>query len=480
MVFKDYVLSPAMRRHMSWGVVGTTTVSTGGTTGICLLVLVWCSLMQSLRAADVIHGNFIMSDFGGLGTGTASTWRGYVISFKGETTVTALRGGATSDAFELAIFSISSNNMNTAFVQTSEVVVKAPVGRGGTVLLNDPIKLTPYQYYFIAQGRTSDQGIGQHYTAGGGYSTQDLKDSFSCIYSWGPMSIGFTYVLASEYEHRKAIDIPGASFNGINSVAPDLGLVAKGPLSCMCEAHESYEFTGVGDVECSPCPNGKVPSDDQIECEDCEHYEIAREDKECSACPNGTIPSVDQGACISCKVYEFAATQDSVCTACPNGTIPSDDQGGCIPCKVYEFSTTQDNVCTACPNGTIPSDDQGTCIRCKAYEIATQYDDECKLCPNGAVPDATRSACQLCPPGTLSLQNHTQCEECSPGYYTDKEGSSACTPCSKHSYQRWFGQSSCIWCSPGTYQLQTGQTKCMHWMEVDGLIPLQRPNRRVI
>lgn len=465
-------------------------------------------LMVPLRAAKGIERSFVLSEFGGHDGQSRNWWRGYKFRVKENITVTALRGGATNAAFELAIFPLEGDSNNE--LKKPMAVVPAPSSEKGGIAPIDSITLSPNKYYFVAQG--SQGSDGSHYRAKE-YRVNDLKRFFRCIGEWEPSNGKDCFLLLDEFSSRLAKDMDGADLMSDGEKEDrniNVGLVAEGPPTCMCKAHEVLDEDA---RECTVCPSGKIPSDDQNGCEDCQDYEIAGEedtecfscpngtiptenqdvcirckayeyattqDSNCTRCPNGTIPNDDQGGCIRCKPYEFATTRDTNCTTCPNGTVPSDDQGDCIHCKAYEFATTKDIKCTACPNGTVPSDDQDSCVRCKAHEIATQYDDVCKVCPNGTAPDDKKSACQLCPRGTYSLQKHTQCKMCRSGYYNDREGSCACAPCKKHSYQPWLGQSSCLWCSRGRYQFQLGQTTCIHWTEINGLIPLQRPKRYAI
>ena len=477
--FSRFFFSRDIHSHMSWNGLVPVVVCYG-----CLLVFLF---FPPETSASIYEASFIVSDFGATDGAHNRYWRGYRFRVKEKTTVTALRGGADSDNYQIAIFPLTG--WGNQELQHPEIVVQAPSERGGTVPLDSPITLSPDTYYYLAQGAT--HASGSQYRVGS-YSVEALKDSFWCIDNWEPTDGENSLIVSTNGE---AENRAGDSIDSTHASKPDIGFIGECYLCPAgeipsddqdeCVKCENYEIAKETDNECSPCPAGAIPSADQNECVQCKMYEIAKvTDDECSPCPAGEIPNDHNDECRKCEDHEIATEADLECSPCPAGEIPNDvpsgDQGGCMPCKVYEFSTTQDVNCAVCPNGTVPSDDQGGCIPCKAYEIATPYDEECKVCPNGTIPDGAKSTCKLCTPGKYALKSYTQCEECVPGYYNEYEGSSFCTPCEKHSYQHRSGQTRCHRCSTGWYQFQSGQTKCIHWKEVKGLLPPQRPKRYVI
>lgn len=243
--------------------------------------------------------DFTLSDISGNDGSGNWNWRGYKFRVKEDATVTALRGGASSDAFELALFPLTGDDNNE--LQAPKVAVLAPSERAGKVPI-DPVILSPNKYYFLAQGR-SKSSVGTHYRASD-YSVSELENSVGFVDEWEPENGHQSFRLTGSYSSEDAKEMAGAVLmddgDKINDL-PDLGLVAAGQPSCMCTAHEILDHEKGG----------------------------------CRVCPNGTIPNEDHDDCITCKAYEIATTLDSECTACPDGTTPDEDQGDCTA-----FSTT--------------------------------------------------------------------------------------------------------------------------------------------
>ena len=249
----------------------------------------------------------------------------------------------------------------------------------------------------------------------------------------------------------------------------------------------SQEPTRTTDLLCSfnvnvtSCRNGTIPTAGEDTCIPCEKYEVSKEvDRECARCPNGTVPNADQSLCMTCKKYEIAKETDTECSVCPNGSIPSANQSTCMPCEKYEIAKETDTECSVCPNGSIPNLHQFLCEICNSTSVASITQSTCTFCGPGSMPNTHQSECLSCVPGKFAALNQASCQECAPGQYSSTNGNSKCLPCAKQSYQRFYGQSGCFFCSVGRYQFDVGRTRCVAWKEVDGLIPMQRPKRRVI
>ena len=395
--------------------------------GFAMMCTLLCVLPVLAATSSNHTRNFTTSDFAPEEGSLRTRWRGYKLRLKDNVIISALRGGATTDDFEIAIFRLHSSSENPDKIDKIMAVVPAPSGiRGGVTNLSEPITLFPQDKYYLAQGRVSE-GSGTHYTVGS-IDVEELTESaLGFISQWKP-SNGLDCFRSTT---GNSTSLVGQEISSTDSVKPDVGFIVSivRPEN-LCT---NYEIWNAGENKCTPCVNGKVPNNYQNECDYCELYQIATEqDSECLACPNGTVPNQNQSACRDCELFEIATGKDSECFSCPDGTIPNDDQNDCIQCESYQIATEQDVACTVCPNGTVPNADQNDCSLCEPYQIATEEDSECSVCTIGRVPNIDQSFCIPCESYQIATGEDSHCSRCPNGTIPNNEQSEcisvACAP----------------------------------------------------
>ena len=438
-------------------------------------------------------------------------WRGYKFILNTGITVTRLTGGGTEDGFEIAIFeldSVHSNRIDSVVI--SEFIDNA--GRAQELGLAQPVTLQSGVYYYFAQGQSS--GTGAHYYVGT-VDVPSLLADHAVISEWGPVNGERSYRGTSGTSTAQ-VDETISTHNGNPDIGmtyyinPTLQLSDYGPTTTSSNGHHwrGYIVRFKVDIVVSALHGGGT--DDGFDVGifefDEESQELIRKIQVVSVSqgrgnyapldipillPRATSFFFGQGRGSSGSGFHYALSSVNVnelktdFAEFISDFHPANDE------KSYRIATHNTDDLFGRPlqeNSILP--DIGLVFMPTEYcPVSTPLPStsptrtplpSSNVCTNGTVLDDAKSTCKVCPPGRYSLQNYIECEKCRPGHYSEKEGSSVCTPCGRNSYQPQFGQSRCLRCSTGWYQFEVGQTTCIYWKEVKGLLPVQRPKRRVV
>ncbi|GMI51691.1 hypothetical protein TeGR_g9851 [Tetraparma gracilis] len=195
---------------------------------------------------------------------------------------------------------------------------------------------------------------------------------------------------------------------------------------------------------CGECDLGYGPSEDGIECEQCEYGEYSETVSfdMCKACPEGAISTDDREGCLAgvpCPIG-FGSSPDGLgdCLECAVGRYSSvNDARLCDKCQPGKYLDAigglNEGACTLCPAGKSNSERARgeVCEPCRAGYYAPNTGFEvCGMCPVGEVaPDAGMTSCTTCQPGYFSNSDRTECERCQDGFYTERAGSGYCLTC---------------------------------------------------
>lgn len=221
------------------------------TTGMLMSLVVLISGCHSLALAKCggnhentrpVEFNFTLSEgFASKAGSHSHHWRGYRFTVSYRVIVSALKGGATSDQFTLALFLL-----NAAGTRIEDVMAHAPAPNkvpGDAVELDTCIQLLPTERYYIAQGRLECNpiGTGTHYRVKN-IQMSTLVSTIGFLATWEPeegvSSLDFGSGVCGQPK-----DLLSMLFTGEDPIMPDIGLVAVHLPTPTLTASPSQTFT---------------------------------------------------------------------------------------------------------------------------------------------------------------------------------------------------------------------------------------------
>ena len=225
----------------------------------------------------------------------------------------------------------------------------------------------------------------------------------------------------------------------------------------VCQACQAGTYKArTGDVECTPCIQGKYSPD---------------------------TAAVDIETCRDCPQYSYSPTgseSDRNCTC--NAGYTGDNGAACIPCSAGTFKAVNgSSSCLACANGTYSSGvaqiSEEVCVSCPNHTSSPSASVEISMCIcNGGYTGPDGAACVACVGGWKSERGSSPCIDCAAGKYALEAAGTLeaiCYPCRENSHSpagsafasncscnTGYSGPDCEACAKGTYKAVSGNASC--------------------